>query len=88
MKVRTQELGRLAMRIEGDYWVAYYAMADTMEEAIELGRIALVAVDPEHRRLAFMHMMQDVVGDIFEKQIGARPTWPTTRPAPKHERRR
>jgi hypothetical protein len=31
---------RLAMRVEGDWWVAYVAKSDDMEGAIELGRIS------------------------------------------------
>ena len=85
----TQELGRLAMREQGIYWVAYYAMADTMEGAVELGRIPMASIGPEHedRRRMFMQMMQDIVGDIFEERLGVRPTWPDPpRTAPEHER--
>ena len=32
----TQQVGRLAMRVEGNYWVAYYALTDTMDEALDL----------------------------------------------------
>jgi hypothetical protein len=36
-----KQVGRLAMRHEGMWWVAYYAMPSTMEGAVELARIAM-----------------------------------------------
>jgi hypothetical protein len=76
------------MRVEGNYWVAYYALTETMEGALELGRIAMTAVSPAHRdrKAAFMTMMQDLVSDILEARIGARPDWTEPRNAPEHER--
>ena len=42
-----QQVGRLAMRVEGDFWRAYYAMPGTMEGALLLGSIAMGAVQRE-----------------------------------------
>lgn len=76
------KVGRLAMRHEGDWWVAYYALPDTMAGAHELARIhlGLVANHPQ-RRDAFMKILQRSLADIvpaFEfAEIG---------PAPEHER--
>lgn len=87
MKENTQQIGRLAMRQEGGNWVAYYALPDSMEEAIFLGSIRVNAVtDNPERKHAFMAMMRDIVSDIIEEQTGVRPTWggPTT--APEHEK--
>lgn len=83
-----QEIGRLAMRVEGNYWVAYYNLTDTMEGTLELGRIAMTAVSPQHRdrRHAFMAMMQDVVSDILEERCGRRPDWNGPRDVPEYER--
>lgn len=73
----TQQVGRLATRHEGKFWNAYYAMPDTMADAILLGSIAMRFVtDNAGRKSAFMAMMQDAVSDILEEQTGARPTWP------------
>jgi hypothetical protein len=64
--------------------VAYYAMPDTMEGAIELARINWAAIEREHRRQAFMDLMQEVVADILEDRVGVRPSWPhPPRPAPR-----
>ena len=85
---KSPELGRLAMRHEGTFWVAYYALPDTMNGALELGRIAMrFIVDSPERKDAFMGMMRDAVGDLVEEMTGARPEWPDEpRSAPEHER--
>jgi hypothetical protein len=82
-----KQVGRLAMREEGDNWVAYYAMPDRMSDAIFLGSIRMGAVrsNPE-RKQAFMDMMRDIVADIMEEQLGVRPTWGGPETAPEHER--
>lgn len=82
-----QQIGRLAMRVEGDFWVAYYAMPDTMEGALLLGsaRMAFITRD-KARKVAFMGMMQEAVADLIEDAVGTRPTWNAPTSAPEHER--
>ncbi len=81
------QVGRLAMRQEGENWVAYYAMPDTMEGAIFLGAIHMGAVRKnQKRKLEFMTMMREVVADILEETTGVRPTWDEPHLAPEHER--
>jgi hypothetical protein len=82
------QVGRLAMRREGESWVAYYALPDTMVEPIFLGSIRLGAVTDRHlaRRDAFMNMMRDVIADILEEQTGVRPVWGEPQSAPENER--
>ena len=81
------EAGRLAMRVEGNYWNAYFALPGTMDDALFLGGIAMAAVTghPE-RKAAFMGLMQDAVADILEQASGTRPTWNEPQAAPEHER--
>lgn len=80
-------LGRLAMRVEGENWVAYYALPDTMQDAVVLGSIRMGAViDNPERKEAFMAMMTSVVAEIIEDRIGVRPSWSDTVKAPEHER--
>ena len=82
-----QQIGRLAMRHEGDNWNAYYALPTSMTEPIFLGSIRMRAIsDNPERKQAFMAMMRDIVSDIIEAETGIRPAWggPTT--APEHER--
>jgi hypothetical protein len=83
---RIKEMGRLAMRVEGDRWAAYYAMADTMEGALWLGTIRLKLVERRDRRAAFLALMRDVVADLIEEAVGQRPEWQDERTAPEHER--
>lgn len=82
-----QEIGRLALRREGEMWNAYYALTDTMDGAIPLGGIALrfVASRPE-RKDAFMALMKAAVADLIEELTGERPTWQEPGRAPETER--
>jgi hypothetical protein len=82
----TTQIGRLALRQEGDWWKAYYAMPGTMECAIPLGSILLRFVADEGRKKAFMDLMREAVGDIIEETAGVRPTWGGPERAPEHER--
>ena len=83
-----QEVGRLAMRVEGNFWVAYYAEPGSMAGAIDLGRIRMVGVATPERKAVFLRLMRDLVSDIIEHHTGARPVWPEPdgHPAPEHER--
>lgn len=81
------QVGRLAMRHEGDNWVAYYAEPGTMKDPVFLGSIRMGAVtENDQRRQAFMAMMRDIVSDIIEKATGIRPIWGGPQSAPEHER--
>jgi hypothetical protein len=83
------KIGRLAMRVEGTNWVAYYALPNTMEGAIFLGSIAMKFVEDPTRKSTFMYLMQEAVSDIIEEETGTRPVWPEgPKPAPEHERSR
>jgi hypothetical protein len=82
------KIGRLAMRHEGTFWNAYYALPDTMDDALPLGSIAVRFIaGNEERKTAFMSLMREAVSDLIEEQTGQRPTWPEgVQPAPHHER--
>jgi hypothetical protein len=81
------KVGRLALRVEGENWVAYYAMPGTMEGALFLGSVRTVFVDRDPaRKQAFMDMMREAVGDIIEDLVGVRPVWGGPETAPEHER--
>lgn len=83
------QVGRLAMRQEGDNWCAYYAMPATMEGALFLGSVRMAFVQRDAaRKDAFMAMMREALGDILEDKTGTRPVWGGPRAAPAHERSR
>jgi hypothetical protein len=69
-------------------WNAYYALTDTMNDAIFLGSIRMSFIrDNKRRKKAFIALMQDAVSEFIEKALGEKPQWPTPpRPAPEHER--
>lgn len=84
--MKTAKVGRLALRIEGEFWNAYYAMPETMDDAVLLGSIRMtIAMDPR-RKAQFMALASEVVADLVEEATGTRPRMITER-APEHERR-
>lgn len=82
------KVGRLAMRHEGSNWNAYYALTDTMVDAIPLGSIAMrFIVNSPNRKAAFMDFMRGAVSDLIEEKTGIRPVWPEgAHAAPETER--
>jgi hypothetical protein len=83
-----QQPGRLALREEGGFWNAYYAVPNTMQDAILLGSIRMRFVEDPRRKQEFMDLMMEAVSDIFEEATGAQLEWPEPegRPAPERER--
>lgn len=82
-----QQIGRLAMRQEGQNWNAYYALPDSMAGALFLGSIHVGAIsDNPERKQAFTQMMRGIISDIIEAKTGVRPTWGGPTAAPEHEK--
>jgi hypothetical protein len=88
MSKKSSEVGRLALRVEGDLWVAYYAMPATMDGALFLGSIRMALVERRHeRKVAFMELMKAAVGDVLKEATGVAAIWPNpAQPAPESER--
>lgn len=89
--MKRTEIGRLALRVEGEFWNAYWApRQDSMEGAILLAsiRMSLVA-DGSPVKGEFMELAKNgfsqVVRDITGGQIAR---WNEPRPAPERERSR
>ena len=60
MVIQMREIGRLALRHEGNFWNAYYALPGTMEGALFLGSIAMAfVVENTERKELFMAMMRE-----------------------------
>lgn len=78
---------RLAMRVEGDWWVCYLAKEGTMEGSIELGRIRLlyVQLNPAHKE-NFMSLMKSILDDFLKNLFDVENTTWTQRTAAEHER--
>jgi hypothetical protein len=81
-----QEAGRLAMRVEGNWWCAYWARPDTMKDAVPLGTIAMDIVKNKAHKEAFMSIMRSYLSELIEKKTGVKPAAFHTKPAPKSER--
>jgi hypothetical protein len=77
---------RIAMRTEGDWWVAYFAPIDTMDDALELSRVRRSLVE-RHReiRQAFIDFNTKLMGIAVEATGAKVDHWDTQR-APEHER--
>lgn len=79
-----EKIGRLALRHEGSWWNAYYAMPDTMQGAILVAKIRFTAVDGKPaRRDAFIALAREAIGDTSSSRRSAR-----GRPGRKARRRR
>jgi hypothetical protein len=82
-----QQVGRIALRVEGDWWVAYFAKPKTMEGAIELARVRMTVVRPDaKRKAAFMELVRSYIDEILAEQTGVTPSWPEPVLAPEHEK--
>lgn len=81
------QVGRIAMRQEGDWWVAYWAGLGSMKDAVELARVGMGYVQEPKRRDQFIQFARDIFADAVEEKTGMRPQFPDKpQPAPEHER--
>jgi hypothetical protein len=86
MSDQRQQVGRSAMRVEGAWWVAYYALPDTMEGAIEMGRVRMSIVQDRARKSAFMAIFSSALAEFMAEQFGVVPYMNAPVAAPEHER--
>jgi len=80
------KVGRIAFRVEGNIWVAYYALPDTMDNALFLGSIAMSAVRDPERKETFMNLIKDTVGEVLKEEVNCEVTWKDPTEAPEHEK--
>lgn len=81
------QVGRLALRHEGENWNAYYAENKSMEGAIFLGSIRMqAAIDNPELGEDFKMLMRKCVSDVIEDITGIKPKWDGETAAPEHER--
>lgn len=80
------KIGRLALRVEGNSWNAYWAKPDTMEGATLIASVNMQLVKTKARQDEWRLLMQEMAGDLIEEHAGVRPTWPEPEVAPEHER--
>jgi len=83
----TQHVGRLAMRVEGDWWVAYSASIGTMEGALELGRVRMSICQNKKIKDATLEHFKMAFAEVFKDATGIKLLWPNgTQSAPEHEK--
>ncbi len=82
-------IGRLALRIEGQWWNAYWVpQMWSMEGALHLGSVLMTLVERSPKaKAAFMEAMQIAFAQAVKDAIGVEPSWPNApEPAPEAER--
>lgn len=78
---------RLAMRVEGGWWVAYLAKIGSMDGAQELGRVRMSCAEHPAIKDATLAYYQTIMGEIIKGALGKDVAWPTPpQPAPEHEK--
>lgn len=78
---------RVALRVEGKWWVAYLAHMDTMVGAVEMAR-CLIGPAKDHKRAkkAFMDLAMIMVEIATRATGGEVESWNDPVPAPESER--
>lgn len=81
------QIGKLALRQEGAWWVAYYDIQHNEQPKVELCRMHMDAMMINAaRRDQFMTLARDLVGDLIHAATGIRPEWGGVQPAPESEK--
>jgi len=81
------EIGRLAFRVEGQFWNAYWTpQQDNMSGALLLASIRMTVVEDETLKNQFMELAKAGFGTIVRDVSGQTLRWNDPKPAPKHER--
>lgn len=79
-----QEVGKIALRREGKWWVAYYDIGKT---PIELARVLMHIAEGEPQvKLAFIQFTKLMVGRIISEVTGEDAKFGDPEPAPENER--
>ncbi len=71
----TELVGRITLRTVDEWWVGYYAQPETMEGAIEIGRIHMAMVEVEQVRHLFLETLRAGIGKILGDRVGTAPTF-------------
>lgn len=87
MRQKRQEIGRLALRVEGNLWNAYWApRLDTMNGATLMASVRMTIAMLPGVREAFLTFARDSFDAIAKDALGTTPHWQEPHAAPEHER--
>lgn len=78
--------GRLAFRVEGDFWNAYWTPESTMSGAILIGSLRMTFAEVPALKDHFMDLVRASFNEIVKQTVGGYATFDEPRPAPEHER--
>jgi len=81
--MNTKQIGRLALRVEGPRWVAYFAPSSGLDDAVEIGSILMTVVGRSKQcKDDFRELMQLAMTEVIFASVGHKPEWgePTTAP--------
>lgn len=85
--MKKAQIGRLAMREEGEFWNAYFADTESMEDALLLGSIRMTCVRGHpHRKDQFMAMMRGIIDQGVKELYDQDLKWNEPTPGPENER--
>lgn len=80
-------LGRLALRVEGEWWNGYWApRQDSMDGAIHIGSVRLRLAQNPKVKQAFIDLMTTAFGVAVKDATGLTATWGDPVGAPENER--
>ena len=85
--MNTKKIGRLALRVEGPRWVAYFAATAGIDDAVEIGSILMSVVGRSSQcKEKFEELMQLAMVDVIYKASGMEAEWGDATVAPECER--
>lgn len=83
----TAKVGRLAFRVEGELWNAYWAPSQSsMDGAVHLGSLRMSVARIPDIKQEFFELMRHAFSAAAKDLIGSEPIWDDPKPAPDHER--
>ena len=88
MSDKLQQIGRITLRREGDWWVGRFAPLPGMAgEPLELARmrISLAEANPSVKQL-FIDLTQAMMSTAIRAAFGVETLWPAPKRAPEAER--
>ncbi len=83
----TVSVGRVALRVEGDFWNAYWAPSETsMADAVFIASVRMSLARVPAVKDSFMELARLGLSAAIEASLGTAPTWGEPKSAPESER--
>jgi hypothetical protein len=85
--MRRQGVGRIAFRVEGEWWNAYWTpRQDSMNEAVHLGSVRMALAVAPDVKASFMDAMKQAFTVATKEALGVAPEFGGAVRAPERER--